>query len=243
MRYLATFSYDGTAYNGWQKQPDAATVQGEIERVLSLILNQPIEVYGSGRTDRGVHSHGQTAHFDADKDFDINKLKHGFNRLIKSDIFMTGLKRVKPDFHARYNAKSKFYFFLINNGTYSPFMRDYSQQIRDKLDLESMKKAAESFLGFHNFWDFTTKEEDKDGFVREIRSIKIKQSRGMVRIDVLGNGFMTYMVRFVVGALIAVGQHRESVDYVKEHLDMQTRNVISYKAEAQGLYLYRVNYQ
>jgi tRNA pseudouridine38-40 synthase len=210
MRYLATLSYDGTAYNGWQKQPDAPTIQGEVERVLSLILNQPIEVYGSGRTDRGVHSYGQTCHFDVDKDLDLNKLKTGFNHLVKADIFMTGLKRVKPDFHARYNAKSKIYFYLINNGTYSPFIRDYAQQIRDRLDIEAMKKAAESFLGIHKFWDFTTKDEDKDGFMREIRSIKIKPSRGMVRVDILGNGFMTYMVRFIVGTLIAIGQHRKA---------------------------------
>lgn len=243
MRYLATLSYDGTAYNGWQKQPDAPTIQGEVERILSMILNQPIEVYGSGRTDRGVHSYGQTCHFDVDKDLDLNKLKTGFNRLVKPDVFMTGLKRVKPDFHARYNAKSKVYFYLINNGTYSPFIRDYAQQIRDRLDIEAMKKAAESFLGTHRFWDFTTKDEDKDGFMREIRSIKIKQSRGMVRVDILGNGFMTYMVRFIVGTLIAIGQHRENLDFVKQHLDGTSRNVISYKAEAQGLYLYRVYYK
>jgi tRNA pseudouridine38-40 synthase len=243
MRYLATLSYDGTNYNGWQKQPDAPTIQGEVERVLSLILNQPIEVYGSGRTDRGVHSHGQTCHFDVDKDMDLNKLKIGFNSLVKKDIFMTALKRVKPDFHARYNAKSKIYFFLINNGAYSPFMRDYSQQIRDKLDIDLMKKAAESFVGSHRFADFTTKEEDKDDFVREIKSIKIKQSGGMVRVDIIGTGFMTYMVRFIVGTLIAIGQRREQPDFITEHLDKETRNVISYKAEAQGLYLYRVNYK
>ncbi|HAK05298.1 MAG TPA: tRNA pseudouridine(38-40) synthase TruA [Firmicutes bacterium] len=243
MRYLGTLSYDGTSYNGWQKQPDAPSIQAEVERVFSLILNTPIEVYASGRTDRGVHARGQTFHFDCDKPFVIDKLIGGFNSLVNTDIHLEKLKLVKDDFHARYAAKSKVYAYVINNGTYSPFNRRFAMHIRDKLNVDLMKKASLSLIGTHDFKDFTTKIEDDGNFIRHISSIKIIVKSNMLRFDIAGNGFMTYMVRFIVGTLVAIGQGREDASFIPKHLDQMTRNVISYKAEPQGLFLMKVNYK
>lgn len=243
MRYMAMLSYDGLAYNGWQKQPDAPSVQAEVERVLSQILDMPIEVYASGRTDRGVHARGQIIHFDTDKQFDINKLKYGFNALVNKDIYLYKLKRTNSEFHARYDVVSKVYSYVINNGTYSPFERQYSMHIRDELDLAAMKEAAKRFIGSHNFKDFTVKEEDKDDFIRTIHEINFSRRTNLLRIDITGTGFLTYMVRFIVGALIAIGQGREDASLIDRHLDANVRDVISYKAEPQGLFLMKVNYK
>ncbi|HOJ45090.1 MAG TPA: tRNA pseudouridine(38-40) synthase TruA [Bacilli bacterium] len=242
MRVLGIVAYDGTNYNGWQRQPDEPSIQGEIERVLSQILDTHIEVYGSGRTDRGVHAKGQTFHFDIDKPFDLNKLLIGFNSLVNKDIRLLKLKRIKHDFHARYNAKGKVYYYLINNGEYSPFDRQYCMQIRAQLDIAAMTNATRLFIGTHNFQDFTTKDEDKEGYVRTINDISIKTKGKLIRIDINGSGFMTYMIRFIVGTLIAIGNGKENELFIKRHLDSASRDVISYKAEPQGLYLYRVIY-
>lgn len=243
MRILGIVSYDGGAYYGWQRQPDQPTVQQEVERVLSIILDTSITIFGSGRTDAGVHAYGQTFHFDVDKPFDLNKLIIGFNALVSKDIHLRSLKRVPPDFHARHHAKSKTYFYLINNGEYSPFQRQFAMQIRAKLDVTLMKQAATLLIGRHNFQDFTTKEEDQDSFIRLITHVAIKSRQGLIRIDVIGSGFMTYMVRFIVGTLIAIGLHRETPAFITNHLDQPTRAIISYKAEAFGLYLYKVAYR
>ena len=243
MRYMAILSYDGWAYNGWQRQPDAPSVQAEVERVLSKILDTPIEVYASGRTDRGVHARGQVIHFDTDKPFDIKKLQYGFNAIVNKDIYLYKLKRVTSEFHARYDVVSKVYSYVINNGEYSPFERQYCMQIRDELNMTAMKEAAQRFIGSHNFKDFTVKEEDKDDFVRTIYAIKFSRRTNLLRIDISGTGFMTYMVRLIVGTLIAIGQGREDASFIDRHLDTAIRDVISYKAEPQGLFLMKVNYK
>lgn len=243
MRILGVIAYDGSNYNGWQRQTSEPSIQQEVERVLTQLLDTPIEVYASGRTDRGVHAKGQTFHFDLPKPFDLTKLLIGFNSLCNRDITLLKLKRVKSDFHARYSATGKVYYYLINNGPYSPFERHYSSHIRSKLDVKQMLVGAKLLCGRHNFQDFTTKEDDHDNFVREIKSIAIKTKGNLIRIDVTGTGFMTYMVRFIVGTLIAIGNGREQPSFITQHLNNQTRDVISYKAEPQGLYLYKVTYR
>lgn len=243
MRYLGIVSYDGGAYQGWQRQPDAPSIQQKLEEVLSLILNMPISIYGSGRTDAGVHANGQAFHFDCDKTIVMKKLLVSVNSLLPHDIHLHRLKRVPDAFHARYNVKYKHYRYLINNNEYSPFLRRYAMQIRHKLDIGAMKEASQLFVGTHNFQDFTTKDGDKDGYVREVYEVRLSRHDGLLRIDVVGSGFMTYMVRFIVGTLVAIGQGREPIDFISKHLDSNQRNVVSYKGEPQGLYLYEVGYK
>jgi len=242
VRYLGIVSYDGSAYNGWQRQPDAPSVEQALEEVFSLILNTPITVYGSGRTDAGVHALGQTFHFDCDKKFVMKKLLLGVNSLLPKDIQVKRLKKVPSEFHARYNATYKHYRYLINNNEYSTFQRQYAMQIRYNLDLAAIREAMKLFIGTHNFQDFTTKDTDKDDFIRVIHRISLSRHNGLLRIDVIGSGFMTYMVRFIVGTLIAIGQGREEVSFISNHLDQGERHIVSYKAEPQGLYLFEVGY-
>lgn len=242
MRYLATIEYVGTNYAGWQIQPNGVSVQEEIEKVLSRILNRKTKIFGSGRTDAGVHAHGQTFHFDAFQIKDLGKFMYSLNSLLPSDMHVLDIKLVEDDFNARYDVKLKEYSYYINMGEYDPFERDKMYQFLRKLDVEKMAEALNAFKGEHNFKNFTSKTEDKDNYVRKIYECSIEQVDDILKITFVGNGFMRYMVRMMVGALIEVGLGKLTEMQIKILLIQQARKVVSYKAPANGLYLEKVTY-
>lgn len=242
MRYLAIVQYDGTNYVGWQIQPNGISVEEEIEKVLSKILNTPTKIYGSGRTDSGVHALGQTFHFDTLKTIDIDKFKYSLNCLLPKDIHVVSLQEKNLDFNARYSAKSKTYKYIINTGEYDVFHRTDQNQLLQKLDINELYVAASYFIGEHNFQDFTAKEEDETNFVRNIYRFDIKQDGDVITFKINGNGFMRYMIRMMIGVLIEIGLHRIDKEYIKEHLDQSKRVNVPYKADACGLYLVEVKY-
>ena len=144
--------------------------------------------------------------------------------------------------HARYNVKEKTYIYLINMGEYDVFNRDHIYQLNRELDLSKIKEASKLFIGEHNFMNFTSKEEDKANYVRNIYEADISINKDIIKISFIGNGFMKYMVRMIVGSLIEVGLNRLDIAKLKSYLDSDKRNVVSYKAPACGLYLEEVNY-
>lgn len=241
-RYLATVSYDGTRYYGFQKQPDQVTIQEEIERILSKILNSPVTIYGSGRTDAKVHAYGQTFHFDSNKELDLGKFRYSLNRLLPSDIHIEDIKQVDDDFHARFSALAKVYVYKINQGEDNPFDTNHIYHLGQKLDVDKMKSAARFLTGKQCFRNFTSKEEDKDEFIRMIHFIDFEEKDNILTITFAGNGFMRYMVRMLVGGLVAVGLGKESIAYFDENLYTEQRQITSYKAPAHGLYLKKVYY-
>ena len=240
MRYLMTFSYDGTLYNGYQKQKDKLSIQEEIERVLSIIFNEKIKIYSSGRTDKGVHAINQTAHFDSKKT-DINKLKYSINSLINKDIYVKKIKKVNDLFHARYNVLEKEYIYKINIGNYNPIERNYVYQYNNKLDIKEMEKAIKLFIGKHDFKSFSTDTDEKDT-IREIYSAKITKKNNIITISFIGNGFLRYMVRNMVGLLIEIGSNKRKYDSVLEILEAKDRRKAGIKAPSSGLYLKKVKY-
>lgn len=245
MRYLAVVQYKGTNFCGWQSQSvsNLPSIQAEIEKVLSKILNEEIKVYASGRTDAGVHALGQTFHFDTSKDIDSYKFIHGFNELISKDIVMIDLNKVADDFHARFSAKKKTYLYKIECSKLSnPFNKNLMLQFHQDLDISKMIECAKIFEGEHNFQNFTSKEEDEQNFVRNIFSISISQNKNVISIELTGNGFMRYMVRMIVGVLLQVGLGKFDSYTVKEMLNDKVRKPSSYKAPAEGLYLKEVFY-
>ena len=245
MRYLVTTSYRGTNYCGWQKQSVSKlpSIEASVENVLSRILNENIKIYGSGRTDAGVHALGQTFHFDTDKNIVISKFVHSLNELLPDDIRILSMKEVPSDFHARYNAKQKTYIYKIRNAKASnPFKFDLEYCLSQNLDLSKMVEASKLFLGEHNFQNFTSKDEDDSNFVRTIFDIQINKENENIVILMTGNGFMRYMVRMIVGTLIQVGLSKISVCDVKKNLENKERKPSSYKAPAHGLYLKEVCY-
>ncbi|MFA6645250.1 MAG: tRNA pseudouridine(38-40) synthase TruA [Bacilli bacterium] len=243
MRYLATVKYNGTHYLGWQRQPNVDTIQGAIETVLSKLLDNETSIFGSGRTDAGVHALGQTFHFDVEKEIeDREKFRYAMNRLLNRDIHIIEIKRVTDDFHARLSAKYKVYQYIINVGEDDPFNVDFKHFFPRDLDIDEMRKAAKLFYGKHDFRNYTSKEEDENQFVREIVGIHISNPENHIVVDIAATGFMRYMVRMIVGTLIEIGMHRFTTEEAAKLLDNPERSYVNYKAPPNGLYLVKVEY-
>lgn len=244
MRLLAVVSYNGTNYAGWQKQPDKISVQETIEGALSKFFNTEITIYGSGRTDAGVHALGQTFHFDVDrKEIDISRLIYSLNSMLPEDIYIEDMEEVDEDFHARYSVKEKTYGYTIILREKDVLLYQIAYACPYKLDIDLTEKALNLFKGKHNFKNFTSKEEDQDNFVREIYEINFEYNNETINIIFRGNGFMRYMIRFMVGTAIEVGRRRMTLEEVDDLLNEDSpRTVVSAKAPASGLVLLDVKY-
>ena len=242
MRYLITFSYDGTNYNGYQKQLNKNTIQDKIESALNKITSNKIIIHASGRTDSKVHALNQKAHFDLDKEYDIYKLKKSINSLIPEDIHISKIEVVDNDFHARFNVKEKEYIYKLNIGEYNPLDRNYVYQYNKELDLDKMIEASKYLLGEHNFKSFTKTDDSKEDYIRNIYKINITKKDNIITFDFIGNGFLRYMIRNIVGTLIEVGENKIDPIKVKEILDSQNRKNAGKTAHPEGLYLYNVKY-
>ena len=245
MRYLAVVSYRGTGFCGWQKQTVSKlpSIEETIEKVISKILSCDAKIYGSGRTDAGVHALGQTFHFDSAKELDADRFVHSLNELLPDDIRILSIQKVSDDFHARFNAKSKTYIYKIRNKKVSnPFSSDLEYTLGQKLDVEKMVEASKLFIGEHNFQNFTSKEEDEQKFSRNLGDITIKCDKNDIEISLTGDGFMRYMVRMIVGNLIQVGLGKMTAKDIQEALENPVRKPSSFKAQAYGLYLKEVKY-
>ena len=245
MRILCEVSYKGTNYQGWQKQKDAPTIQETIENVLSKILDTPITIYGSGRTDSGVHAQKQCFHFDVEKEIDIDKFRYSVNCLLPKDIFVNKISVVDDTFHARYSAKGKKYTYIMRLDERNPFNYEFETCIPYEIDVNLLSEKLKEFEGTHNFIDFTSKEEDEDGYVRTIYSVEtsyIEQVKQFI-VTFHGNGFMRYQIRNMVGSALAIASGKEKEDYIIYHLSKKRkREIVPYKAPAEGLYLIDVNY-
>lgn len=242
MRYLCIVEYDGTSYAGWQIQPDAVSIQETIEKVLSKILNIETKIYASGRTDAGVHAYGQTFHFNSKEISDTGKFLYSLNSLLPDDIYVTSMKCVDDDFNARISAIDKTYIYILNMGEFDLFNRNYVYQLMNQLNIEKMIEASKCFLGEHNFQNFTSKTEDENNFTRVIYKLNIEKENNIVTFTFNGNGFMKYMIRFIVGTLIQVGLGKLNLDEINNLINTKERHIVSYKAPANGLYLVNVNY-
>lgn len=240
MRYFMRFSYNGSKFNGFQKQVDKRTVQGDLESVLSKIFNENIRVVASGRTDAGVHAYNQCLHFDSSKEVDFDKLKFSLNSLLHN-IYVKELYSVPDDFHARYDCTKKEYIYKINVGEFDPIYEEYIYQYNKSLDIEKMKDACMYLIGEHDFRSFTSLDYEKN-CVRTIYSIDISIENDIIYINFVGNGFLKYMVRNMVGLLIEVGSNNRNVEDVKKILDSMDRKEAGICAPSMGLYLANVYY-
>lgn len=242
MRYLITFSYNGSKYFGYQKQKCVNSVQEDLEKVLSLINNKPVSVCASGRTDAGVHANGQCAHFDIDINITPDKLKNALNGLLNGNIYVKSVVEVPDTFHARFDVKQKEYIYKINTGEYSPIYKDYIYQYCKPLDVDSMKTAIKSFEGEHNFKSFTKANVETNNFARTIYSTAVTKDNDIITIKFVGNGFMRYMVRNMVGFLIEIGEGKRNISDVNSVLLEEDRTKAGKTAPHEGLYLNKVTY-
>ena len=244
MRYLMTFSYDGSKYNGYQKQPNKRTIQSEIEKALTTINNNCfVSISASGRTDALVHAINQKAHFDLNINITCDKLKKAINSLIPKDIYVKKIETVSDSFHARYNVLSKQYIYKINIGEYNPIEKDYVLQLCHDLNITEIKKALKYLEGTHNFKSFVKANPDITDYTRTIIETDIKQENNILIISFLGTGFLRYMVRNMVGLLIEIGLGKRKSEDVITILNKEDRTSSGITALPNGLYLKDVFYE
>ena len=240
MRYFIKFSYDGSCFNGFQRQPGMKTVQGVIEDALFQLSDCIVNLCASGRTDKGVHAIEQCAHFDLNLDIKEYNLKKYLNSFFDGEIYVSSLEKVSDSFHARYDVKKKVYSYYINMGEFSPVSRNYVYQLCEELDVSLMKSASLCLLGKHDFRSFCTDEKSKDNCVRTITNAYItldEYYKDEIVFTFEGNGFLRYQVRNMVGLLIKVGTGKIDYKLVKEILDSKVRGKYGTTAKAEGLYL------
>ena len=235
--------YDGTRYRGWQRLPGAdATIQGKLETALSRILDEPIEISGSGRTDAGVHAKGQVANFHCNSTMPANEILSQLRRYLPEDIGIYSCKDCSERFHARLNAKEKTYLYRIwNSEMPNVFDRRYVAVMPEKLDISAMKEAANYFVGEHDFSAFCGNPRFKKSTVRYVRSVDIRREGEELKILFTGNGFIHNQVRIMVGTLIEVGRGERKADSIPE-LFGGKRAEAGFLAPAQGLCLQEVSY-
>ncbi len=243
MRYLMTFSYNGSKYKGYQRQIGLKTIQGEIEKALTFINGgEFVEIFSSGRTDKKVHALGQTAHFDLNMDISLEKLKRAINSNVEHSIHVIKVERVRDDFHARYDAVSKKYVYSLNVGEFNPLEKDFVYQYCKNLDVPLMKKAIQYFVGKHNFKLFVGGDTKKKSYVREIYFASIEEHNDIIDFNFVGNGFMQYQIRNMVGTLIKIGQKKYAPEKIKDMLEGKDKNLI-YCVDGRGLKLVEVRYK
>ena len=245
-RYFITFSYDGTNFSGYQKQPRERTIQNELEKALKEINeNKKVEVHASGRTDAKDHALNQKAHFDLDIKITKEKLKKALNSLLPEDIHIKNVEEVSDNFHARYNAKGKEYIYKINMGEYNPLERNYVYQYNNRLDVTGIERAMKYLEGTHNFKSFTKTDEEKDDYVRTLSQtnlIRDLKDVNKITLVFVGTGFLRYMVRNMVGTLIEVGEGKRKSEDIITILKEQNRTHAGKTAAPEGLYLKNVFY-
>lgn len=242
--YRMDLAYDGTRYSGWQRLGgDTETLQGRIETVLTRLLEEPVEISGSGRTDAGVHARGQVVSFHTKKSMPPEKLMGQLNHYLPGDISILNLTVADDRFHARYNAVKKVYRYqLWNAPLQNPMERRFRHHVPEPLDLKAMREAAEHLLGTHDFTAFTSMKSKTKSAVRTLQEITISSKGPTMDITFIGDGFLHHMVRILTSTLVEVGAGRMEPVQVSEILDGKDRSKAGPLIAPQGLILWAVDY-
>lgn len=240
---LLTVEYDGTAYAGWQTQPNGIAVQQVLEEALARLLKEPVAVTSSGRTDAGVHAAGMAACFRTEKSLPLRAYADGLNALLPPDIAVRDAVEMTPEFHPRRDAERKHYrYTILNAPRRSPLLRTRAWHVREPLNLEAMTRAAEYLVGEHDFAAFRAANCGARTTRRRIFSLQVRRDGELVVIDVHGGGFLKNMVRIIAGTLVEVGLGRRSADSVPELLASGQRPAAGATAPPQGLCLMTVTF-
>ncbi len=237
-------AYDGTRYHGWQRQKNGLTVQEVIEGSLQVMMEMPVKLLASGRTDAGVHALNQVCNFETRSQIPIDALKRGLNALLPPDILIKDAAVESSKFHSRYRAKSKTYEYrILNRQDPDIFRRGTLWHIRFPLDVEKMSACLSLLKGTHDFSAFKSSGSANTDPIRTILAACIERDEdGVLRLVVEGNGFLRHMVRNIVGTLVEVGQGRMDIKDFVEILESGDRRLAGRKAPPQGLFLMAVKY-
>ena len=246
-RVMLTVAYDGSAYSGWQVQPNADTIEGQLNKHLSELLGEEITVIGASRTDAGVHALCNLAVFSTNARIPAEKISYALNQRLPQDIRIQKSEEVAEDFHPRKVETRKTYEYCIYHAKFAnPILEKYSYFVYMPLDLKKMKQAAEILVGTHDFAGFSTYKPEVINTIRTITNIQIltehpwdKQDCELIRIRVTGNGFLYNMVRIIVGTLVAIGRGQMDIACIEQALETGNRELAGPTAPAQGLMLMR----
>ena len=240
---LIKIQYDGSNYNGWQLQPRGKTIQGEIEKAISIITRENIRVEGSGRTDAGVHALGQYCNFHTTTKISESRIPGALNGNLPRDIRVTNCWRVKDAFNARYDTIGKCYYYNIdNNRTYNPTMRKFAHHVAKELDIPLMVSASKGLIGKHDFKGFMNAGSSIRSTIRTINDLSITKKDEIIRITISADGFLYNMVRIIAGTLIRIGKGKIHPQTIEEMLITGQRRLGGSTAPPQGLHLFDVYY-
>ncbi|HTU25374.1 MAG TPA: tRNA pseudouridine(38-40) synthase TruA [Pirellulales bacterium] len=241
-----TLAYDGTAYAGWQAQPDRRTLQQTLEDVIERITGERLRVAASGRTDAGVHALGQVVSFDTESQLSADVLLRALNAELPRDMAVAAVCDAAAGFHARRDARSKRYRYVVRDGRQpNVFERNYAWQIYERLDDERMARAARALVGTHDFTSFETQGSPRATSVRTVYALEVARDpadRDRLIVEVEANGFLYNMVRAIVGTLVEVGRGAHDEDWPAKVLAAAYRSAAGRTAPAQGLFLLWVKY-
>lgn len=241
MRYKMIISYDGAYFYGYQRQKSKITVQEEIEKCLTLIFKQPVEIKSAGRTDAKVHAIGQVAHFDSEQVIPLSQLKKAMNKILKPHIYIKEIEIVDDSFHARYDAIKKEYRYYISTNEYDPLKSQYIYFYPYKIDIETIKKTLLYFIGTKDF-ESLSKGHDKENTVRTIYSFDVNENNGTYEFSIVGDGFLRNMVRIIIALILKVNENKLTINDINKIIEARDRTTAPWTAPAEGLYLYKIYY-
>jgi tRNA pseudouridine38-40 synthase len=249
MNFKLLIQYDGTDFHGWQVQENQRTVQGELERTISLLEDAQVHVVGSGRTDAGVHAEGQVANIRLTRAFTPEKLRVAINGNLWRDVRVLNVEKAPDDFHARFSAKVKTYVYrVVNAPVMSPFWLRYAHHEARPLDVGRMNEAARFFLGEHDWTAFSAARSDVENRVRVIKDFTVESfwdkraNASIIEFRISANGFLRYMVRSIVGTMLEVGRGEKDSDTIQTAIVSGNRDLAGATAPSHGLTLLKVNY-
>jgi tRNA pseudouridine38-40 synthase len=236
--------YDGTAYAGWQRQPDRPTIQAAVEAAIAGVAQIHVPVIGAGRTDAGVHALGQVASFRIDRDLTPREWTRALNAHLPKNIVVRSAAHMPDTFHARHSAKGKLYEYRMLNRTERPAVeRDYCWHIHQPLDDAAMTLAGRVLIGSHDFSSFQTQPTENDDPICNLRQFTVIRDGDRLRVQVYADRFLKQMIRSIVGTLVEVGLHKRTPESLGTILDARDRSAAGKTAPPQGLFLMRVDYE
>jgi len=241
MRYFFEIAYNGTSYHGWQYQKNATGVQEVVENALSKLLREKIGIVGSGRTDTGVHCIQQFFHADIGKKFDRGHVLQRLNAFLPADIVIKNIHTVKPDAHARYDARSRVYEYRVTR-VKDPFLIQRAFYFFRDLDVPTMNRAAALLRGRHDFQCFSKVKTDVNHFICEVKQVRWNQKRELLVFTITANRFLRGMVRAIVGTLLEVGTGKISIKEFQGIIHGKDRKKAGMNVPPEGLYLMKVKY-
>lgn len=235
--------YDGTNYNGWQKQKDVPSIQQQVEEAIRIITGEEVELIGSSRTDSGVHARGFVANFKTNSKVPSEKFREALNTKLPDDIVIIKSEEVGEDFHSRYSSKGKTYCYtIVNSEVRSPINRNFSYHVKDNLDIAAMKRACRYFIGTHDFKAFKSVGGSAKTTIRTITDLCIVQNEPYIKIYVTGDGFLYNMVRIIVGTLLLAGTKKINPEDIEHIIKDGIREKAGKCVPPQGLCLEKVFY-